>query len=814
MGTGSIQGRLLSIYIVFLLLTTGLAFLNYGLDEGGVDAAVIIVDINGGGNYTTIQDAIDNSSAGDTILVWAGSYYENLFVNKSISLIGNGTLNTTIDGGGGGDVLNISADWVTVSGLRIINSGPSSEDAGIEIFSCENITIDECNSSHNFLGIEVVSSTQGINVQNCTITNNYQGIHVRNGSDAAVHHNDIFHNTNSSLYNDNTNTSMIVNATYNWWGHLRGPYDPSKDISTGGWYNPFGLGDNVTDLVNYFPWLTAPSNNTLNNPPVIFGYDNDTALVNIFYNNTYTSMDPDGDSIVWGLDSNASWLSLGILDNSTLNHIWGVPLVGDVGTFWVYLWVDDGNGGTDSRNFTITVHGIVNNPPTISGVDYTNAYVDQFYSHDYNASDPDGDNLTWEIQTNATWLNLGITGQSNWNFIWGTPSLTDLGSFTVLIWVNDGIGGNASRNFTLTVSLYSNSPPTLIGVDVTSVYVSQVYNSSYNATDPDNDTIKWTLSTNASWLGLGIPDPSPWNYIIGTPSLIDVGTYWANIKVDDSNGGIDSRNITITVHPLPNGDPTIFGIDVPTATVNILYNNSYNATDPELDPITWSLNTNAPWLALGILGISSWNYLYGTPMLTDVGSFWANILVSDGNGGHDSRNITINVDAPVNNPPSLIGVDVTDTTAELVYNNSYNVSDLDGDSISWDFNTNATWLHLGILGSSNWNYLYGIPTRTDVGSYWAHIWINDGKGGIDSRNFTLTVLKPANSAPSIYGLDTTTATVSSLYNISYTAADPDNDPLTWSLDTDAPWELHDNCSARCEPSTSDIWYRYHSRACR
>ena len=30
----------------------------------------IIVDINGSGNYTSIQDAVDNASAGDTVRVW------------------------------------------------------------------------------------------------------------------------------------------------------------------------------------------------------------------------------------------------------------------------------------------------------------------------------------------------------------------------------------------------------------------------------------------------------------------------------------------------------------------------------------------------------------------------------------------------------------------------------------------------------------------------------------------------------------------------------------------------------------------------
>jgi plastocyanin len=41
-------------------------------------------------NYTKIQDAINASSEGDTILVYSGTYYENVNVNKQLTLGGIG----------------------------------------------------------------------------------------------------------------------------------------------------------------------------------------------------------------------------------------------------------------------------------------------------------------------------------------------------------------------------------------------------------------------------------------------------------------------------------------------------------------------------------------------------------------------------------------------------------------------------------------------------------------------------------------------------------------------------------------------------
>ena len=48
---------------------------------------------NGPGNYTRIQYAIDDASDGDTIIVYSGTYYEHVNVNKQLFLKG-----TKLDG--------------------------------------------------------------------------------------------------------------------------------------------------------------------------------------------------------------------------------------------------------------------------------------------------------------------------------------------------------------------------------------------------------------------------------------------------------------------------------------------------------------------------------------------------------------------------------------------------------------------------------------------------------------------------------------------------------------------------------------------
>jgi hypothetical protein len=81
-----------------------------------------IVDASGNGDFTSIQNAIDNSTGGDTIILRKGVYHENnININKMITISGQSTTDTIINcSGKQGFTLNTAS--VEISNLKITNS--------------------------------------------------------------------------------------------------------------------------------------------------------------------------------------------------------------------------------------------------------------------------------------------------------------------------------------------------------------------------------------------------------------------------------------------------------------------------------------------------------------------------------------------------------------------------------------------------------------------------------------------------------------------------------------------------------------------
>ena len=131
---------------------------------GTASARTWIVDDDGGGDFLGIQEAINNASVGDTIIVHSGVYYENVYVNKSVTLKGIGQ--PVVDANGSGSAITLNADGITLEGLNATNSGRW-EGAGIRVISSNNTITGNNVSNNKYGGIYLYNSSN-----NNTITGN------------------------------------------------------------------------------------------------------------------------------------------------------------------------------------------------------------------------------------------------------------------------------------------------------------------------------------------------------------------------------------------------------------------------------------------------------------------------------------------------------------------------------------------------------------------------------------------------------------------------------------------------------------------
>jgi len=161
-------------------------------------------------DYTKIQWAVDNASAGDTIVVRDGVYVENVNVDKSLTIKSeNGSANCIVQSANPDDhVFEVTADYVNISGFTVtgvMTSDGYAYPAGISLYYANHCNISGNNISNSVyqvytFGISLKSSLSNIlsnnicsnywhgidfesscnnTISNNTISNNYAGIEIR-----------------------------------------------------------------------------------------------------------------------------------------------------------------------------------------------------------------------------------------------------------------------------------------------------------------------------------------------------------------------------------------------------------------------------------------------------------------------------------------------------------------------------------------------------------------------------------------------------------------------------------------------------------
>jgi parallel beta-helix repeat protein len=194
-----------------------------------LDGNTLYVGGSGPGNYSKIQDAINDSSNGDTVFVYDDSspYFGGVVINKMINLIGENRDTTVIENGWEA-IVKITADNVNVCGFTM-RYGKSA--VGIFIYSNYN-TITGNNILENSWGIGIMNSSSNTITGNNILNTGIMDIYLWFSSNNTI--------TNNNIMND-------------YWNGISLRFSSNNTIT----------GNNITSKEAHGIHLSDSSNNTI-----------------------------------------------------------------------------------------------------------------------------------------------------------------------------------------------------------------------------------------------------------------------------------------------------------------------------------------------------------------------------------------------------------------------------------------------------------------------------------------------------------------------------------------------------------------------
>lgn len=322
--------------------------------------------------YSSIQEAIDNAVGGDTIFVSSGTYSENVVVNKTVSLVGENSQNTIVDGGNITSTITVTVDGVLVTGFKVTNGSSEYPNSGVFLDNAEDsiITGNDVSGNnghgvfamwgsnnsilHNFVthngepGIRIDGTEAHATVANNTIEHNEHGVFLYSALDVLIENNTITDNARSGITPQGGSNNTVIqhnSISENVWHGIYVAVSRNSSINENTIASNEELGVYLRNSNN-----TTMCGNTLTN---------DSLYVRDSFGNTVQDNTVNGKPLVYleGL-SNQSVDTAGqvILVGCSNMQVNNVELSG--GDIGLELWLTE-NSTVTENNMTTNLYGIL-----------------------------------------------------------------------------------------------------------------------------------------------------------------------------------------------------------------------------------------------------------------------------------------------------------------------------------------------------------------------------------------------------------------------------------------------------------------------
>jgi hypothetical protein len=333
-----------------------------------------------------------------------------------------------------------------------------------------------------------------------------------------------------------------------------------------------------------------------------------------------------------------------------------------------------------------------NRAPIISGNPPVSVMAGQAYSFTPNATDADGDALTFSISNVPTWASFNVADGT----LHGTPLSSDIGIYnSILISVSDASHSVSLAKFSITVS-GSQQTGKLINFSNNALTVNEGAIATATVTRSDSSGVTSVLygthgvtavSSTANGDDYQGFDPTLLTFADGeTTKLISVQTLDNNqqestetfeiILTSPSDGyelGVNSvATVTITDNDdTQNQPPSIRGTPATDVTMDNTYSFTPSASDPDGDSLSFSISNQPDWATFN----TTTGTLSGTPGVTSVGAY-TDIVISVTDGNQSASLPAFNISVTENNHIPLAQAD----TVSVNQNTNINIDVLANDS--------------------------------------------------------------------------------------------------------------------------------------
>ena len=175
--------------------------------------------------WNTIQEGISDATSGDTIIVKDGIYYENVNVDRRLTIQSENGADATIVRAVStfSPVFEVTSDYVDISGFAVMGA---KDMAGILLNSVNHCNISDNTAQNNEDGIYLSHSGNNM-LSNNTASNNLRGICLVGSSNNTLSNNTVNSNNESGIFLWHSDENVLLNNTAS--NNMRGIYLKSAD---------------------------------------------------------------------------------------------------------------------------------------------------------------------------------------------------------------------------------------------------------------------------------------------------------------------------------------------------------------------------------------------------------------------------------------------------------------------------------------------------------------------------------------------------------------------------------------------------------